>query len=151
MKNTTARTIAATAAALALITGPAVAHAVTTKRVSSTYAADSAPVLYLSGAIRCSGGVYSAIADSGHSPYGIASVTTASSYVRVTFTQTLSTVGDMQITPDETYVQAGISMGGSVGLSYVNILFAKDGNAISPASACLTSSNVWLNGHGHIG
>lgn len=146
--NRTLKTAAALG--LALVVGATAAQAATTKRVSSTYAADSAPVLYLSGAIRCSGGVYSAIADAGHSPYGIASVTTTSTYVRVTFTQPLSAVGDMQITPDETYAQAGVAMGGSVGLSYVNILFAKDGNPVSPASVCYSGSNVWLNGHGFV-
>lgn len=148
--NRTAKIVAAFLAALA-IGATAAEAASTTRKVSASVASTTAPVLYLSGAIRCASGTYSAIGDSGHSPYGIASVTTTSTYVRVTFTQALSAVGDMQITPDETYAQNGVAMGGSVGLTYVDIKFAKDGVATSPASVCYSYSNVWLNGHGYIG
>lgn len=142
------RATAAFAAALAL--GATAAHAATTRTVADSVASSTAPVLYLSGAVRCTSGVYSVIGDASHSPFGIASVTTTSTYVRVTFDVTLTAVGDMQITPDETYVQNGVSMGGSVGLSYVDIKFALDGNAVAPASVCYAYSNVWLNGHGYL-
>lgn len=146
------RPIALFLAALAVTVGlgATVAEAATTKRVSSTYAADAAPVLHLAGAIRCSGGVYSAIADGGHSPYGIASVTTTSTYVRVTYSQPLTHVGSFMASPDETYAQADVDMGASVGLTYVDVKFAQGGQPVSPASVCLAWSNVWLTGYGHL-
>lgn len=102
------------------------------------------PDLALAGTIRCTNGVYSVIDDAGHEPFGIASVQTYPTYVKVTYTSPWTKVAAMQTTPDETYVANDVTVGASVGLGFTNLKFAKGGTTVSPASVCYTGSNVWL-------
>lgn len=113
----------------------------------SATTATTAPPMYLSAAVRCSGGTWSAINDAAHSPYGVTGVTSTSAYVRVAHAH-IDHVGSVQATADETYAQADVVVGASVGLDYVELRFAKAGVAVNPSTLCTAYSNVWLTGWG---
>lgn len=116
------------------------ASTVTIRTLSST-----APTLHVSGAVRCSAGVYSAIDDSGHDPFGITSVTTMSDRVRVNYSA-MTAVSSTQVTADETYADNEVVPGASVGLDHTDILLYKAGVKVDPASVCYSGSNVWITG-----
>jgi hypothetical protein len=97
------------------------------------------------GAIRCTNGQYDVISDSGHTPRGITNVVTGTDRITVYYTP-MATVGSMQATADETYVINDYAVGASVGTDRVVLFLAKGGVKVSPASACLAYSNIWLTG-----
>lgn len=99
------------------------------------------------GAIRCAGGVWSAIADSGHQPVGIGTITASSTYLTIDHVA-VTKVGSVQANGDSDYQLQGITVpGASGGLTYDRIQFFRNGALISPAAACdLPYTNVWITG-----
>lgn len=108
-------------------------------------AATSPHTMYLSGTVRCTAGTWAAVNDTAHHPYGITSVTSSSTWVRVAHA-TIPAVGSVQATADETYVADDVTVGASVGLSYIELHFAQGGVPVAPSSVCTAYSNVWLTG-----
>lgn len=99
------------------------------------------------GAIRCTGGVWAPIADSGHQPTGIGTITATSTYLQVDHVA-VPKVGSVQANGDSDYQLQGITVpGASGGLSYDRLQFFRNGQLISPAAACdLPYTNVWITG-----
>jgi hypothetical protein len=128
----------ATAAAAALLLAGAGAAA------STTTTAPNTPDVQ--GTLRCVGGVYSPLNDAGHASHNIGSVVTGSDRITIYYTTPMTKVGSMQVTTDETYTINGYAAGASVGLDKAVIFLARNGVKVSPASACIASSNIWLTG-----
>jgi hypothetical protein len=116
-----------------------------TRRIVPATTATAAPVIYLSGALRCTSGVWAAINDTNHNPFGITGVSTYSDRVEVTHAA-IDNVGSFNIDPDETYVDQDVQVGASVGLDKVVLRFTKNGSPVNPTTICYAYSNVWMTG-----
>lgn len=128
---------------------PAAAPAVSAQAAAVQAAAGTGTVIEYWGAIRCTGGKWAALNDSGHRSQGITSVTATSTYVQVNHAH-VDKIFLTQYTGDNDYPRFGIFVtGASASYNYDRFFFRKNGAAISPAAACdLQSTNVWVYGMG---
>ena len=116
-----------------------------TTGLSFSQAATTAPVLHASGTIRCSGGVWSAINDSGHEPYGIGSISVVGNFIQVNYTSAMTEVSSVQVTADNDYNGEQVTAGASGSLGYTRINLRKGGAVVSPASVCDNPyTNSWI-------
>lgn len=138
-RNAARTTLLAILAAL-VFAGPA--HALTNP-ATPTRVATTPPTMYLSAVIRCTAGTWAALNDAGHTPYGVTSVTSSSTWVRV-YHAPIGHVSSTQVTTDEAYVQDDVTVGASVALGYVQLHFAQHGAAVNPSTLCIPGSNVWV-------
>lgn len=85
--------------------------------------------------------------DAGHEPVGIESVTLFPSFVRVDYDFTADEVGSCQVTADESFAQADVRVGASVGVDYLDISFFMPSWGTTPVPPSLLSkaaANVWI-------
>jgi hypothetical protein len=102
-------------------------------------------VTHAAGAIQCGvNGVWGAISNDVHVPYGVGKVEVVSGRVRVWYTEPMTQVRVALVTPDETYTQKGVEVGASVGLRYTDLMFSRYGKAVAPGDVCFKSSNAWM-------
>ena len=103
----------------------------------------------ISGTIRwMDAHTWAVVDDAAHRATGIARVELRADRVRVHYAFTAETIGDVQVTPDEGFSSAGIRPSASVGLSYADVFFHRDGSAepINPALLSKANANVWISG-----
>jgi len=104
----------------------------------------------ISGTIRwVNSTTWEPVADAGHTPTGITSVTVLSDRVRVNYDFTAEKVSSFQATPDEAFASADVRVGASVGLTYADIFFympAYGSTPVNPALLSKAGANVWLTG-----
>ncbi len=153
-KNVIAVSSALVAVALVVGTAPQLATTPTSEApLSSTAVATEPPVDNtpdVSGTIRwVSASQWVVLDDAGHVPNGIESVTVTSSYVRVDYDFTATTVSSVQVTPDEGFASSNVRVGASVGLDYMLIYFYMPSSGSTPVNPTLLSkagANVWITG-----
>lgn len=102
----------------------------------------------LSASIRHTSNGWVAINDAGHTPTGIYQIQTLPTCVRVWYSFTPTTISSVQATPDESFAAAGVRVGASVGLEYVDVFFymGTSQTPVNPALLTRANANVWLTG-----
>lgn len=103
----------------------------------------------LSGTIRWMDAHTWAVVDNpAHRATGIARVELRADCVRIHYTFTANSIGDVQVSPDEGFSAAGIRPSVSVGLTYADMFFHRDGSTdpINPALLSKVNANVWIGG-----
>lgn len=88
------------------------------------------------------------IQDDYHQPSGFGRVEVRSDRLRVYYTFTAQHVSSMQVTPDDAFAAAGVRMGASVGLGYVDIFFYMGASSkpVGPGLLSRKGANVWITG-----
>jgi hypothetical protein len=101
----------------------------------------------LGGALRNSGAGWGLINDSAHRPFGIASVTTMSDRIRVTYSATALKVGSFIIGCDERMAELGLRAGASVGTTYADIFIYRD-STTSISDYVSYNGTTWVSFNG---
>lgn len=101
---------------------------------------------HLSGSIRYAPTGWAPIENAAHAPLGMSSVTTLPDRVRVWYSEPIDTVGSLQATVDESFAAAGVRVGASVGLRYVDLFFYMGASPtpVDPSLLTRAGANVWL-------
>lgn len=102
----------------------------------------------LSGTVRHTATGWAAVDDSTHTPTGIALIETLADRVRVWYGFSPVGIGSVQATPDEQFAAAGVRVGASVGMEYLNLFFyiGSSQTPVNPALLTRAGANVWLTG-----
>lgn len=108
--------------------------------------------LMLSGTIRHASTGWYAINNASHTPTGIGTIDTLPDRVRVWFAFAPSSISSLQATPDESFTAAGVRVGASVGLEYVDVFFymGTSQTPVDPRLLTRANANVWLTGWFHL-
>lgn len=86
--------------------------------------------------------------DAYHDASGIKSAQPLKDRLRIWLDFTATKVGSVQVTPDDKYASAGIRLGASAGLAYIDVFFYKGSSSkpIAPYKLNKAGSNVWVTG-----
>lgn len=97
-------------------------------------------------AIRNSGNGWFIINDGAHEPIGVQALSQGATSLTLTHDFTAAKVNTLVVTPDETYAQAGIVAGASVGLQQSVIKFGQNGTPLNPNQVADAMGNFWIFG-----
>lgn len=89
------------------------------------------------------------IDDGNHVPVGVSSISMTSTYVLITGNFVGKAVASCSVTPDETFSQAAVRVGASVGLSTIRVYFymgAAGSAPVNPGLLSAAGANVWVYG-----
>ncbi|MEV6181360.1 hypothetical protein [Streptomyces sp. NPDC052015] len=99
--------------------------------------------------LRNTGSGWTVINDSGHTPSGCTGLVTHPDHLELQHAVGAVRVSSLTVTVDETYAQAGLRVGASVGFSISRIYLysgAPGGTALDPATVAAATGNLWVYG-----
>jgi hypothetical protein len=99
--------------------------------------------------LRNTGTGWTIIADAGHTPSGCQGVVQHTDHIELQHAVGAVRVSSLTVTVDETYAQAGLRAGASVGFALSRIYLysgAAGSAALDPATVTAASGNLWVYG-----